>query len=178
VWHGGLASHGGTIGIFIAIYFYSKKVTKRSMLWTFDRLIIPSAIVATLIRVGNLMNSEIYGFATTMPWGFIFERNGETVAKHPTQIYEALCYFVTFVLLYNFYYKSDTLKNRPGFLFGVFLTCIFGSRFFIEFIKENQVTFEETMALNMGQLLSIPFIIGGIVLFVNALNKPPRIYKY
>jgi len=177
VWHGGLASHGGAIGILIAIWIFSKVVTKRSMLWTLDRLVVPVALVAAFIRTGNLMNSEIYGIETTMPWGFIFERNGETLAKHPTQIYEALCYLATFILLHNLYYKDDVLKNRPGFLFGVFLTCIFGFRFLIEFIKENQEPFEETMSLNMGQVLSIPFILAGIILIVVALNRAPKIYK-
>lgn len=177
VWHGGLASHGGALGILIAIWIFSKKVSKRSMLWTLDRLIVPVALVAVFIRTGNLMNSEIYGIETTMPWGFVFVRAGESVAKHPTQIYEALCYLLVFLLLINFYYKSETLKNRPGFLFGVFFTGIFGSRFLIEFIKENQEPFEEAMALNMGQLLSIPFILTGIILIIASLNRYPRIYN-
>jgi len=177
VWHGGLASHGGAIGILIAIWLYSRFVTKRSMLWTLDRLVVPVALVAVLIRTGNLMNSEIYGVQTSLPWGFIFERNGETVAKHPTQIYEALCYLGTFILLWRMYFKTDDKRNRPGFLLGVFFICIFTARFFIEFIKQDQEPFEAHMLLNMGQLLSIPFVLAGIILVVRALKRPPKIYK-
>jgi len=177
VWHGGLASHGGAIGILIAIWLYSRYVTKRSMLWTLDRLVVPVALVAVLIRTGNLMNSEIYGVQTSLPWGFIFERNGETVAKHPTQIYEALCYLGTFILLWRQYFHGIDKKDRPGFLLGVFFICIFTARFFIEFIKENQEPFEAHMLLNMGQLLSIPFVLAGIILVVRALKRPPKIYK-
>ncbi|QZE15991.1 prolipoprotein diacylglyceryl transferase [Halosquirtibacter laminarini] len=169
-WHGGLASHGGTIGIIIAIYFYSKRVTKKSMLWTLDRLAVPVALVAMMIRLGNLMNSEIYGVATDMPWGMIFARNGETVAKHPTQLYEALSYLVTFVVLSYFYWKTNK-KDKEGFLLGIFFIGVFLSRFLIEFIKEDQEAFEATMTLNMGQLLSIPFVLAGIYLIYRATKK-------
>ncbi len=173
----GLASHGGTIGILVAVWIYSKKVTKRSMLWTLDRLAVPVALVAAMIRMGNLMNSEIYGVATNLPWGFIFERNGETVAKHPTQIYEALSYLTTFFLLLYLYYRRKDLKDRPGLLIGVFFIGIFLTRFLIEFIKEPQEAFEANMALNMGQILSIPFILAGIYLIYRALKHPPVYYK-
>ena len=96
VWKGGLASHGGTIGVFIALWLFSRKFTKRNVFWIIDRVVIPTALAAMFIRLGNLFNSEIYGIQTSLPWGFIFERNGETVAKHPTQIYEALAYLITF----------------------------------------------------------------------------------
>ena len=138
----GLASHGGAIGIMIAIYLYSKKVTKRPMLWTLDRLIIPTALVAAMIRTGNLMNSEIYGVATNLPWGFIFDRNLETVAKHPTQIYEAFGYLIVFAASLWFFFKSKDLKDRAGFIIGFGFFGIFLTRFFVEFIKENQETFE------------------------------------
>ncbi|MCF8299385.1 MAG: prolipoprotein diacylglyceryl transferase [Saprospiraceae bacterium] len=161
VWHGGLASHGGTIGLLIALYFFSKKSTKKSYMWVLDRFVVPTAFVAFCIRMGNLMNSEIYGKETTLPWGFIFAQNNETTPKHPTQIYEALAYLLTFFLLLFIYNKSK-YQPKKGLLFGIFLTGIFGFRFFIEFIKESQVGFEEAMVLNMGQLLSIPFIITGI----------------
>lgn len=177
VWHGGLASHGGAIGIIVAIWIFSQKVTKRSMLWTLDRLVVPTALVASLIRLGNLMNSEIYGIETSLPWGVIFERNGETVAKHPTQIYESLCYLVTFVILWYVFFRAKDKKDRPGFILGLFFVFGFTARFFIEFIKEDQEVFEATMTLNMGQWLSIPFIVTGIALIVNALMKPVKIYK-
>lgn len=176
VWHGGLASHGGVLGILVAIYIYSKKVTKRSMLWTLDRIAVPVALTAAFIRTGNLMNSEIYGIQTSLPWGFIFERNGETVAKHPTQIYEALSYLITFLILTFLYWKTNA-KNREGLLLGIFFIGIFGTRFLIEFIKEDQEAFESTMALNMGQWLSIPLILLGIFLLIRAFQIPLKTYK-
>ena len=173
----GLASHGGALGIMIAIYIYSKKVTRRSMLWTLDRLVIPTALVAAMIRTGNLMNSEIYGVATNLPWGFIFERNHETIAKHPTQIYEALGYLLVFASTLWMFFKSKDLKDRTGFIIGFSFVGIFLTRFLVEFIKENQETFEAGMALNMGQLLSIPFVLGGAFLMYRALKNPSVIYK-
>ncbi len=173
----GLASHGGALGIVLAIYFYSKRVTKRSIYWTLDRLIIPTALVAAMIRTGNLMNSEIYGVATNMPWGFIFERNHEVVAKHPTQIYEALGYLIVFVTSLWMFFKAKDLKDRPGFIIGYGFAGIFLTRFFVEFIKENQEAFEAGMALNMGQILSIPFILAGGYLMYRALKNPPVKYK-
>lgn len=172
----GLASHGGAFGIFIAVWIFSKKVTKRPVFWTLDRLLVPVALVGAMIRTGNLMNSEIYGVATSLPWGFIYERNEETIAKHPTQIYEAICYLITFGLLLYYFYRKNTLKDRTGFLTGVFFIGVFFSRFMIEFVKENQEPFEAGMAINMGQILSIPFIIGGIWLIYHALTHPPVIY--
>ncbi len=175
VWHGGLSSHGGTIGIFIALIIYSKLVSKRSVFWILDRIVVPTALVAAFIRTGNLMNSEIYGVQTSLPWGLIFERNGETVAKHPTQLYEALTYLLTFVILTYLFWKTK-VKNREGFIFGLFLILIFGSRFLIEFIKEDQEAFEAGMVLNMGQWLSIPFVLGGLYLIIRALKRPEKIY--
>ncbi|MDP4183926.1 MAG: prolipoprotein diacylglyceryl transferase [Bacteroidota bacterium] len=175
IWHGGLASHGGTIGIIIAIYFFSKKVTHRPIIYTLDRLAVPVALAAACIRFGNLMNSEIYGVQTSLPWGFIFVRNGETLPKHPTQIYEALSYLITFGIMMYLYWKTE-LRNKQGFLLGVFFIGIFLTRFFIEFIKQNQVNFENGMALNMGQILSIPFVLAGIFLIIRALKLPAVIY--
>jgi prolipoprotein diacylglyceryl transferase len=178
VWKGGLASHGGTLGIILAIWLFSKKITKRPMLWTLDRLAVPVAMVAMLIRLGNLMNSEIYGVATSLPWGFIFERNGEIVAKHPTQLYEAGAYLITFIVMLTLYYNDKKLyRNREGLLLGVFFIGIFFSRFLIEFVKENQEAFEEGMTLNMGQILSIPFVVAGILLIVRGLKREPIFYN-
>jgi phosphatidylglycerol---prolipoprotein diacylglyceryl transferase len=173
----GLASHGGSFGILLAVWLFSRNVTKRNMLWTLDRLAVPVALVAAMIRTGNLMNSEIYGVATNLPWGFIFERNGETVAKHPTMIYEALSYLATFVLLLYFFYRKKELKDRPGLLLGIFFIGVFLTRFLIEFIKENQEAFEANMALNMGQILSIPFVLAGLYLIYHSLTHPPVYYK-
>lgn len=169
IWHGGLASHGGAIGILIAIYLFSRNVTKKPMLWTLDRLAVPVALAAMFIRVGNLFNSEIYGNVTSLPWGFIFANEGETVPKHPTQIYEALCYLATFGVLMFQYWRTNA-KEMTGRIFGIFLIGIFLSRFFIEFIKEDQEVFEAGMILNMGQLLSIPFVLAGLFLLIRSFS--------
>ncbi len=176
VWQGGLASHGGVLGIIIAMFIWSKYVSKRSILWVLDRVVVPSVFVAALIRLGNLMNSEIYGIPTTLPWGVIFERNHETVAKHPTQIYESLSYLITFGVLLYMYWKTKA-KDYQGLLVGVFFVMVFSARFFIEFIKEVQEPFEKGMTLDMGQWLSIPFVLTGIFLIVRALKKGPVIYQ-
>lgn len=271
VWEGGLASHGGAFGILIALYLFSKRVSKKSMLWVLDRIVITVALAAVFIRTGNLMNSEIYGNATMEKSGFVYlldtqfasvaqsdenkqyitgfdivktdepspdggrswpaelqityaknlrdqqqldaftrmrlkpllldtkkqdgsdanvyttndapvnvvSRAGAYVAsipvfvvpKHPTHIYEALCYLFGFILLWWLYFKTNTAE-RKGVLFGIFLIITFLSRFLIEFIKENQVEFESGMQLNMGQWLSIPFVIAGVYFIVNGLRKP------
>jgi prolipoprotein diacylglyceryltransferase len=160
----------------VALLLYSKYVSHRSLLWVLDRVVVPTALVAALIRTGNLMNSEIYGIQTSLPWGFIFDRNGETVAKHPTQIYEALSYLFGFGLLMYMYWKTKA-KDKQGMLLGVFFIITFLSRFLIEFIKEDQEAFEATMSLNMGQWLSIPFVIAGIILVAVAYRKPPVVYS-
>ncbi|MBQ3555358.1 MAG: prolipoprotein diacylglyceryl transferase [Bacteroidales bacterium] len=183
IWEGGLASHGGTIAIIIAVLIYAKKVTHRNALWVFDRLVIPIALVASMIRFGNLMNHEIYGTQTTMPWGFNFItnisewQNGAapqySPTSHPTQIYEALSYFALFVTLMFMYWKRGAGDKR-GLLFGVFFLWVFGSRFAIEFLKLPQEMFEielmERVGMNMGQILSIPFIIIGIYFTIIGLN--------
>ena len=166
IWRGGLASHGGAIGILIAMYYYNKNVSKKGYIWIFDRLVIGVALAGASIRLGNLMNSEIYGTATTLPWGFIFVRDGQTEPMHPTQIYEMIYCLVTFAVTYWLYYKKEAYK-KTGFIFGVFLLGIFGTRFLLEFIKLNQEAFESGMILNMGQILSVPFIIWGIWLIMN-----------
>lgn len=161
VWRGGLASHGGAIGILIALYLFNKKVSHKGFLWGMDRLVIGAALTGAAIRLGNLMNSEIYGSATDLPWGFIFVRDGQTVPMHPTQIYEMLYCLVTFAVVWWMYWKKQAYK-QTGLIFGVFLIGIFGTRFLLEFIKLNQEAFESGMLLNMGQILSIPFIIWGV----------------
>ena len=174
IWEGGLASHGGTIGIMIAVILFSIITTRRNPLWTFDRLVIPIALVGAMIRFGNLMNSEIYGHPTTLPWGFIFVRGHEYpgLPCHPTQLYESACYLALFVLLMWIYWKKNA-ERRPGLIFGVFFTVLFSCRFLIEFVKNPQVDFEANMTLNMGQLLSIPFIFIGIGLIIYSMVRPP-----
>ena len=170
IWHGGLASHGGAIAILIGLWWYARHYGKKyrfDFLWILDRIGIAIAFAGMFIRLGNLMNSEIYGDVTDLPWGFVFLRNGEIFPKHPTQLYEALAYLILGIALLMLYrYRLGRLKR--GFLFGLFLTGLFGARFLIEFIKEPQVEFEQTMTLNMGQLLSIPFVIAGIILMIRS----------
>lgn len=183
IWEGGLASHGGAIGIIIAVILFSIFTTKRNPLWTFDRLVVAIALVGGLIRIGNLFNSEIFGTATTLPWGFMFVNSREWhhlyegQACHPTQIYEALCYFALFGLLMWMYWKKNA-QERQGLILGVFLIGIFVPRFLIEFIKNDQVAREATMNLNLGQQLSIPFILIGIALIIYALSRPRQILEY
>ncbi len=182
IWNGGLASHGGTIGIIVAVFIYSWAVTKRSPLWTFDRLVVPVGFVGALIRLGNLMNHEIYGHATDVPWAFSFVTNVHqwmagaepvmSAPSHPTQLYEAAAYIALSCLLMWMYWRRNA-ECRPGLIFGTFLTILFSARFLIEFVKNEQVEWEQGMALNMGQLLSIPFIILGIGLIIYALKRPP-----
>lgn len=169
---GGMASHGAAVGLLIGLWLFSRK-NKLPYIWSLDRISIVVAISGVAVRLGNLMNSEIYGAVTSLPWGFIFVRDGETLPKHPTQIYEALCYLVLFVILLWMYYKKDLARRRPGVMFGFFLIILFGTRFLIEFIKNPQVDFEQNMVLNMGQLLSIPFIVAGVVILWRALKQAP-----
>lgn len=189
IWEGGLASHGGVMGIIIAVWLYSKRVTKKSMLWTFDRVIVPTGFVAAAIRIGNLMNHEIYGGVTDQPWGFRFIENigawkagiAEPIfsqPSHPTQIYEALVYLLVFAITMYLFWKTDA-KKKQGLLIGIAMIIIFASRFFIEYIKHVQVDSEEALrqstGLILGQWLSIPFVIWGVWLVWNAFrNNTPK----
>lgn len=185
-WEGGLASHGGVIGIMIAIWIYSKKVSHQSMLWTFDRLCVPVGLVAAMIRLGNLMNHEIYGHATDLPWGFRFIENIHqwqagaepifSAPSHPTQLYEAAIYLLVFAVCMWLYWKRDA-QRREGLIFGVAMVMIFVGRFLVEFVKNDQVGFEESMTLNMGQWLSIPFVIIGIASIAYSFKQPIKEYR-
>lgn len=186
VWEGGLASHGGTIGIIVAVWIYSRRVTKRSMLWTLDRLAVPTGLAAALIRLGNLMNSEIFGRPTDLPWGFVFPRASEFAgyaekgltipACHPTQIYEAVAYLLVFALCMYLYWGRDAARRYPGLILGYFLLGVFGFRLFVESIKNVQESWEiglvQHYGLNMGQFLSIPFILAGLGLIIYAYRHP------
>lgn len=169
---GGMASHGAAIGLLIGLGLWSRK-WKMPYIWSLDRISIAVAISGTLVRLGNLMNSEVYGKATTLPWGFIFVNAGETAPMHPTQLYEAICYLAIFFITLWMYYRKDLARRRPGVIFGFFLIALFGSRFFIEFLKQPQVDFERGMSLDMGQLLSVPFILAGIWILWSSLRKEP-----
>jgi phosphatidylglycerol---prolipoprotein diacylglyceryl transferase len=173
----GLASHGGAIGILIGLYLYSRKF-KRPYLWVLDRIGMVTALAGSLIRLGNLFNSEIVGLPTDLPWGVKFMRlvpHGTPIdqvqALHPAQIYEAICYLIIFIILINIYYKKYP-DLKPGLLIGLFFVLVFTARFFIEFVKEDQVRFEAGMALNMGQILSIPFIAAGLWLVFRKVPVP------
>src|SRR5574344_264706 len=162
--YAGLASHGAAIGILVGLWLFFRKY-RMNPIWILDRLVIVVALGGAFIRLGNLMNSEIYGVETSLPWGFIFLRNGETVPKHPTQLYESLGYFIIFVVCL-LVYRHKKGQLRPGVLFGWWLVALFGLRILVEVVKEDQVAFEQNMILDMGQWLSIPFIILGIAMVV------------
>lgn len=177
IWEGGLSSHGGAIGLIIAAILLNKFKYSRypqfqtSWLWILDRLCIGVCFTAMLIRLGNLMNSEIYGGPTDLPWGFIFVRDGQTVPCHPTQIYEILYCFVALCVTWPMY-RFTQARRREGLLLGVFLEIVFVTRFALEFIKNDQEAFEADHLLNMGQILSIPFIALGIFLIIRAYRRP------
>ena len=172
-WKGGLASHGGTIALILGMWWFANHYGKKhdfDFVWLLDHLAIAVAFAGAFIRFGNLFNSEIYGDVTNLPWGFVFELRGETEPKHPTQLYEGFTYLLLGFALIGLYWKKLDKMLRGQFI-GIFLIVCFGSRFLIEFIKEPQVAFEQSMALNMGQLLSIPFILLGIFFLVWAHKK-------
>lgn len=178
--NGGMASHGATIGIILGIWMFVKR-NHLPFIWGLDRIAIVAPLSGAIIRLGNLFNSEIVGRPTDLPWGFQFPRChedrwletlAEVPARHPAQLYEALCYFLTFGILLALYYRKDLGRRRPGFLFGCAMIGTFLTRFFIEFIKERQVAFEDNMVLDMGQWLSIPFIILGFIMIARSLMRP------
>ncbi|WP_025743434.1 prolipoprotein diacylglyceryl transferase [Aquimarina pacifica] len=171
-WHftgfSGLASHGGSIGALLAIILYCRK-NKTSVLWVMDRVALGTPITGAFIRLGNLMNSEIYGKPTHGDYGMIFVRD-DMIPRHPTQLYEACTYLLIFALLWYLYKKTNVIK-KEGVLLGVLLSVLFCARLILEFFKENQVAFEDSMTLNMGQLLSLPFIIIGVFLIIRGKEK-------
>jgi prolipoprotein diacylglyceryl transferase len=162
----GLASHGGAIGILLAAVLYSRKYTV-NFFWLLDRLVIVCSIAGFYIRLGNLFNSEIIGTSTALPWAFVFERV-DNIPRHPAQLYEAFCYLGIFLILFRLY---KTRSAQKGYLFSLFLILVFSVRFILEFWKQDQVAFERTMLLDMGQILSIPFIIIGICLQIRLKRK-------
>lgn len=167
----GLASHGGTLGLMLALWLYAKHVGLKFM-HVLDNVAIVTPICACAIRLGNLMNSEIIGRPTDMPWAFIFERV-DMLPRHPGQLYEALCYAIFFGIHW-FFYRRYPQKVGSGFFFGLCLFLIFTSRIFIELTKENQEAFEEGMLLNMGQLLSIPFVVLGLYCMIKSSRAAER----
>jgi prolipoprotein diacylglyceryl transferase len=171
---GGLASHGGAVGILIALLIYCK-IKNYNFIWLCDRMAYPTALVGCLIRLGNFFNSEIIGKPSDLPWAVVFERVDD-IPRHPSMLYESLCYFIIFVILYKTYDKYR--ENLPrGLTTGMFFLLIFSVRIVLEFTKINQVPFEDDLPLNMGQLLSVPFVFVGAALIFQALkgkNSPAK----
>ena len=159
----GLASHGGILGVFLAIWLFCYRY-KKDFLDVLDKVAVGGSLTGVFIRLGNFMNSEIIGKATGTDYGVIFKKV-DNVARHPGQLYESIAYLCIFFILY-FLYKYKRKSYGTGFIFGLFFTLLFIARFFIEFFKINQVSFEEGLTYNMGQLLSIPFIVGGIAVMI------------
>jgi phosphatidylglycerol:prolipoprotein diacylglycerol transferase len=184
IWEGGLASHGAAIGIITAMLLYCRK-TGEGVWWLFDRIVIVVPLAAIFIRMGNLMNSEIVGKPTNLPWGFKFLRCDEDAsmaqfhsvslipARHPSQLYEALYCVILFVLMFYLWkYKRQILPQ--GFMFGLFCVLLFTSRFFMEYLKETQVDWEKGLTFDMGQWLSIPFVLGGLFIMFFSYRKQKR----
>ncbi len=179
VWKGGLASHGGAIGILIAMYLYCRKYKFR-YLWVFDRMVIVVCFTGACIRTGNLMNSEIIGKITDVPWAMYFVNayppDLALDPRHPAQLYEAIYCLLLMALLF-FLWKQKRHSLNEGFLFGVFLVILFSLRFLDEFLKIDQEAFEASLPINMGQILSIPFVLGGAFLIWRAVRMPKPLEK-
>lgn len=162
VWKGGLSSHGAILGMIIGMGIYAIKV-KMSPFWFYDKLAVVFTLAGTLIRIGNLMNSEAVGKTTSLPWGFVFEARGEDFARHPAQLYEAIAYLLIFLWLFLLH-KKKWQKLKGGYLMGLSLVSVFTVRFFVEFVKDNEGVHYYFLSLNVGQLLSIPLILLGVFL--------------
>jgi len=169
VWKGGLASHGGAIGILTALYVYSRKRADQPYLWLLDRMVITIALAGLFIRLGNFFNSEILGIPSDVPWAVVFDRI-DSAPRHPAQLYESVAYGIIFVGLYRLYAKLGS-RTPNGFILGLFMTAVFGFRFFIEFVKERQAAYGGDLPLSVGQVLSIPLVIAGIILLVLAIKR-------
>lgn len=162
--NGGLASHGAAIGIILALWLYSKKVSKKSILWILDRVVITIALASCLIRLGNFFNHEIVGDPTDVAWAVSFKYHDDQLPRHPTQLYEAICYLAFFGVLFYLFWKTN-IKQQQGKLFGLFLILVFTARFLLEYLKTGQSSFDETAVLKTGQLLSIPFVLVGMYFY-------------
>lgn len=172
VWEGGLASHGGFVGVLAALYLYARSRDDQPFLWLLDRIAMPAALTGGLIRLGNLFNSEILGTPTDLPWAFVFELRDMT-PRHPAQLYESLAYFAICGVLVWLYRRADA-RPRFGSLAGAFMVLVFGARFLIEFVKAEQAHFDLALPLTMGQLLSIPVILLGAWLLYSSRSRPAQ----
>ncbi|MDB6031479.1 MAG: lgt [Verrucomicrobiales bacterium] len=170
LWEGGLASHGGAVGILIAMYLYTRRRQDQPFLWLLDRIVVSAALGGALIRIGNVFNSEILGTATQLPWAFVFQRV-DAVPRHPVQLYEAVAYLLIFAVLLNIY-RHKREQTPRGLLFGIFLVSTFTARFFLEFFKQPQASYEQNFSISVGQWLSVPFVIAGAVLWWRANGRP------
>jgi len=174
VWKGGLASHGGAIGMLLVLGWYARHAQPRlSFLWLLDRVAIPATLGGVFIRVANFLNSEIIGIPTAGNWGVVFDAIDE-LPRHPVQLYEALAYLVIFAILGAIYWRKRR-QTPQGLLVGVYMIMVFGARFFIEFFKTAQASYDEGLALSVGQYLSLPFILMGVVLVIRTVRRPDRL---
>ena len=171
----GLASHGGAIGVIFAMYLHRRKHQYKSLLWILDRIVVPVAIGGAFVRLGNFFNSEIVGKYTGSDFGVVFEARGDTLPRHPAQLYEAICYVILFIILWYLFWKTDK-KEKPGYLFGLFLVLLWTIRFFVEFVKESQGGFEDKLGdvLTTGQWLSIPFVLVGLYFMFRKPKEKPE----
>lgn len=167
IWEGGLASHGGGLGVILAAYVYQKKY-KMTFIWLLDRLAISTALFGFFVRTGNFINSEIIGIPSNVPWAIVFSRI-DNLPRHPAQLYEALSYLAIFVLLFAAY-RFSKIKDYSGAILGVFLVLVFTARFFIETVKIKQAAYSSEWAVSTGQLLSIPFFVVGLILIFRAYS--------
>lgn len=172
VWKGGLASHGAAIGILLGLWLYTLAKKDVNYLWLLDRIVVPVALAGCFIRLGNFFNSEILGNPSNVPWAIVFARVDD-IPRHPVQLYESISYLIIFFILF-FTYKNKKAKTPRGLLFGMFLVFIFTARFLLEFFKAEQTYLEASLTLNMGQILSIPFIIAGIYFWITSRNRKPQ----
>lgn len=170
IYEGGLASHGGVVGVLVATWLFLRKNPEFSLMWLYDRLVIFTVMTGGFIRLGNLANSEILGRPTNADWGVVFQRVDQ-IPRHPAMVYESLSYFLIFAIALPMYLKFKANTPR-GLIFGFVTAAVFVARFFIEFVKENQSSFENEMSLNMGQILSLPFIALGVYMVIRALKNP------
>lgn len=164
VWEGGLASHGATLGIILALYLYHRR-SGDGYLWLLDRVSIPTALAGCLIRIGNFFNSEILGTPTELPWGVVFARIDPTIALHPVQLYEALSYLLIYLVSLQLYKR---FADKPGFVFGFFISVLFAVRFGLEFFKIEQAAYDSAFGITTGQWLSLPFVATGCILMMRA----------
>jgi phosphatidylglycerol---prolipoprotein diacylglyceryl transferase len=169
IWEGGLASHGAALGILLSLLVFTHRQNRPSYLWLLDRIVIPVALAGFFIRVGNFFNSEIVGIPTTRSWAVVFE-GVDAVPRHAVQLYEAFAYGIIFVLLILVYRRKGN-ASRKGLLLGMFLVLVFSARFFLEFLKTRQAAYEASLALSVGQWLSMPFIVLGLILLARSLKS-------